>query len=193
MFLLRKPSAEKIREFIAAQRGLPFSYAEVGATQGKLPEGYTIDHNRTKLGYGAKAYDHAVAALKDWQQFNLGWTRIVPPQTPLRADQIVAVRAQTFMVWSLNACRVVYLISEDRKFGFAYGTLREHAERGEERFLVEWEEKDGSVWYDILAFSRPQHLLVRIGRPLARKLQKRFARDSLDKMRKLVSVFEAQT
>ena len=191
MFLLRKPSVEKIRELISAQRCLPFSYAKVGSTQGKLPGGYTIDHNRTKLGYGARTYDSAVAALKDWQQFDLGWTRIVPPQTPLRTDQIVAVRARTFGVWSLNACRVVYLINEDRKFGFAYGTLREHAERGEERFQVEWE-KDDSVWYDILAFSRPQHLLVRIGRPLARMLQKRFARDSLKKMRSIVSALELQ-
>src|SRR5262249_20824062 len=65
-----------------------------------------------------------------------------------------------------------------QRYGFAYGTLPEHAESGEERFTVEWHEADDAVWYDILAFSRPHQLLVRLGYPLARRLQKRFARDS---------------
>jgi alpha-ketoglutarate-dependent taurine dioxygenase len=47
-----------------------------------------------------------------------------------------------------------------RRFAFAYGTLAEHAESGEERFQVEWREDD-SVWYDILAFSRPNQLFSR--------------------------------
>jgi len=34
------------------------------------------------------------------------------------------------------------------------------------------------VWYDILAFYRPQQLLAQLGYPFARRLQKRFARDS---------------
>jgi len=42
-----------------------------------------------------------------------------------------------FGFWSLNAARIVYLIEEDgpcEKHGFAYGTLPEHGERGEERW-----------------------------------------------------------
>ena len=42
-----------------------------------------------------------------------------------------------------------------KRFGFAYGTLREHAESGEERFTVEWSRDDDRVWYDILAFFAP--------------------------------------
>jgi uncharacterized protein (UPF0548 family) len=66
----------------------------------------------------------------------------------------------------------------DLHFGFAYGTLPGHVERGEERFLVEWDQGDDAVWYDILAFSRPNHLLTRLGYPVVRRLQKRFGRDS---------------
>jgi uncharacterized protein (UPF0548 family) len=73
-----------------------------------------------------------------------------------------------------------------QRFGFAYGTLPGHAESGEERFTVEWHEADGAVWYDILAFSRPRRLLARLGYPLARRLQKRFARDSAAAMRRAV-------
>ncbi|HKB38190.1 MAG TPA: DUF1990 family protein [Gemmataceae bacterium] len=37
-----------------------------------------------------------------------------------------------------------------------------------------------------MAFSRPQQLLARLGYPLARRLQKRFARDSAAAMQKAV-------
>ena len=75
-----------------------------------------------------------------------------------------------------SAARVVYLVEEGRpvrRFGFAYGTLPDHVETGEERFTVEWHENDDSVWYDMLAFSRPQHPLIKLSSPLARMLQKR--------------------
>ena len=180
MFLLREPSAEQIRQFIARQSKLPFSYSEVGASRETPPSGYTIDHNRIKLGSGVEVFGRAVAALKHWKQFELGWVAIVPGETPLEVGATVAVRARTFGFWSLNASRIVYVIDEDRpvkRFGFAYGTLADHVERGEECFTIEWQ-RDNSVWYDILAFSRP-HPLVRLGFPLARMLQKRFARESL--------------
>ena len=72
------------------------------------------------------------------------------------------------------------------RFGFAYGTLPGHAERGEERFLVEWSHEDDSVFYDVLAFSRPNHLLAWLGYPFARILQRRFARDSKEAMKEAV-------
>jgi uncharacterized protein (UPF0548 family) len=81
----------------------------------------------------------------------------------------------------LNACRIVYLVDEEgavKRFGFAYGTLAEHAEIGEERFTVEWNRADDTVWYDILAFSRPRQMLAKLGYPLSRSLQKRFAEGS---------------
>lgn len=185
MFLITKPSAEVIARFIAAERQLPFSYTEVGATRGELPSGYTIDHNRVQLGEGEEVFARAVAALEDWKQFDLGWIKIVPSGTPLEVGAVVAILTRHFGFWSLNACRVVYLIDESgpvRKFGFAYGTLSNHVEQGEERFTIEWHRQDDSVWYDILAFSQPNHPLVKLSLPLARMLQKRFARDSLAAM-----------
>lgn len=185
MFLLTKPSAEVIAKFIAAERQLLFSYSEVGATRGELPSGYTVDHNRVQLGEGEEVFARAVAALEDWKQFDLGWIKRVPSATPLEVGAVVAILTRHFGFWSLNACRVVYLIDESgpvRKFGFAYGTLSNHVEQGEERFTIEWHRQDDSVWYDILAFSQPNHPLVKLSLPLARMLQKRFARDSLAAM-----------
>jgi uncharacterized protein (UPF0548 family) len=42
--------------------------------------------------------------------------------------------------------------------------------------------RDDSVFYDLYAFSRPNQLLAKLGYPLARHLQHRFARDSLQAM-----------
>ena len=112
-----------------------------------------------------------------------------PPETPLEVDQVVAVVARLFGLWWLNCCRIVYLVNEERpvkRYGFAYGTLPEHAESGEERFTVEWHEEDDAVWYDILAFSRPRQFLARLGYPHVRQLQKQFARDSGAAMKKAV-------
>ena len=87
-------------------------------------------------------------------------------------------------VWFLNACRIVYLLDETspvRRYGFAYGTLPGHAERGEERCSVEWH-SDDTVWYDLLAFSRPSHWLLWLGYPWVRRLQRRFGLASLASM-----------
>jgi len=96
------------------------------------------------------------------------------------------VLAHHLGIWSLNACRIVSVIEEEdeRRFGFIYGTLPDHAERGQEQFTVSWQRSDDSVWYDILAYSRPNQLLSRIGYPITRLLQKRFARDSMRAMKR---------
>ena len=189
MFLLTKPSAERVRDLIAAQRNLPFSYPEVGATRTTPPQGYTVDHNRVKLGVGKECFERAVNAIRSWKQFDLGWVQALPLDTPLKIDAAVGVLAHHLGFWSFNVSRVVYVINEDgpiAKFGFAYGTLKTHVERGEERFTVEWHRNDDSVWYDILAFSRPNTTIVQFGSRYARTLQKRFAKDSLKLMTEVV-------
>lgn len=199
MFLYRCPNEEDVRQFLASQQDLPFSYSEVGATKDQPRDGhrgYTVDHSRTRLGAGEQTYLRAVSALRSWTQFDLGWVTVVPPRKPLAVETIVAVRAKTFGFWSLNAARIVYVLDEKQdgnaRFGFAYGTLPDHVERGEERFTVELC-ADDSVWYDIYAFSRPKHPLVRLGFPITRMLQKRFVRDSLAVMTAAIKTAGRQT
>jgi uncharacterized protein (UPF0548 family) len=190
MLSLRKPSAARLRDFLATQSKLDLTYAAVGATAAVPPAVYVVDHTRIKLGEGAKTFSVAKAALGRWKHFRLGWVETWPPETPIQAGQVVAVVARLFGLWWLNACRIVYVVEEQgpvQRYGFAYGTLPEHAESGEERFTVEWHEADDAVWYDILAFSRPRQLLARLGYPLARRLQRRFARDSAAAMRRVVA------
>ncbi len=190
MFLLRKPSARQIQDLIAAHRDLPFSYPEIGATRTTPPQGYNVDHNRVQLGVGELCFKQAVSAIRRWKQFDLGWVQALPVDTPIEVNAAVGILARHLRFWSLNVSRIVYLIDENgpvEKFGFAYGTVISHVERGEERFMVEWHRDDDSVWYDIFAFSRPNKAIVKIGSAYARKLQKRFAEDSLKVMTEAVN------
>ncbi len=120
--------------------------------------------------------------------FDTGWIDLCWPEAPIQAGSTVAVVARHFGFWSMNVARISYVVDESgaqTRYGFAYGTLAEHAESGEERFLVELL-PDGTVWYDIYAFSRPRGL-ASLGYPFARRLQKRFARDSKAAMLRAVA------
>ena len=61
--------------------------------------------------------------------------------------------------------RVVYVVDEPKRKGFAYGTLPGHPEQGEEAFIVE-QQDDGSVWLRIRAFSRPAYFWGWLGYPV---------------------------
>ncbi|HEX7842976.1 MAG TPA: DUF1990 domain-containing protein [Kofleriaceae bacterium] len=177
MWQLSRPTPERVRAFREAQRPLPFSYPGVGATRdgGPAPPGYDRDHNRQYLGRGEAAFVAARGAIRAWHMFPPPLAIVEPAGIPIAEGEVAGVVIRVFGLWFLNAARIVYVIDEPRRFGFAYGTLPGHAERGEERFLVEWL-ADDSVWYDIRAFSRPRYWLARLGYPLTRHLQRRFVR-----------------
>lgn len=185
MLSLQKPSAEAIRRFLDQQSQLDLTYHAVGATATTPPAGFAIDHTRIKLGEGENVFKSATDALRRWEQFRLGWLEAGPMNTPIQTGQVVAVLARAIGLWWLNACRIVYVVDESeptRRFGFAYGTLPAHAGTGEERFIIEWDQKTNEVYYDILAFSRMKHVLTRLGYPVVRRTQKRFGRESAASM-----------
>jgi uncharacterized protein (UPF0548 family) len=189
MLSFRKPSVDAMRRFLAAQAKLPFTYEAVGATAETPPAGYVVDRTRIRLGEGEAVFQSAIAALRRWEQFRLGWVDAWPLDTPIQKGEVVAVMGRAVGVWWLNACRVVYVVDEagpHSKFGFAYGTLPGHVESGEERFLIEWDRSNDGVWYDIIAFSRPNQFSARLGYPVVRRLQKRFGRDSAASMLRAV-------
>ena len=194
MLLFRKPAPATTRRFLDEQSRLDFSYAAVWGTAETLPAGYAIDRTRVTLGYGASTYAVAKSALNRWEQFKLGWLEVWPDKTALRQGELVAIITWAVGMWWLNASRIVYTIDSEEpiaRYGFAYGTLPGHAETGEERFLVQWDRATDEVAYEILAFSRPRHPLARLGYPLVRRMQKRFARDSCAAMQRAVSSLRA--
>lgn len=195
MWRLTRPSPKWIEGFLDRQAPLAHSYAHVGRTRSgpsAPPPGFDLDHNRAFLGDGEEAFAAARAAVDRWVMFPAEWTRVIArpgDRTPagypaVRAGTVVAMVARALGLFWLSACRVVYTLDEAgpvRRYGFAYGTLPGHVERGEERFSVEMRE-DGTVWYDLLAFSHPHYWMARVGYPLTRRLQHRFVRHSLAAM-----------
>jgi uncharacterized protein (UPF0548 family) len=179
MLSLRRPTPEQMAAFLQRQSSRGFSYDAVGATATNPPPGYPVRNERVQIGTGEAAFAAGVEALKQWRQFRIGWVDAFPHTTPIRVGESVAVIAKTFGIWSLNACRIVYVIDESspqRRFGFAYGTL-DHVAKGEERFLIEMD-ASGAVWYQIYAFSRASHPLTKVAVPIFRKIQNVFVRDS---------------
>lgn len=183
MFLLARPTSGRIAAFRREQAALPFAYEHVGSTRGERPEGMTRDENRVVLGRGEEVWTRARESIRAWRMFDLGWIEIHERTAPIAVGTTVAILVRAVGSWSLNAARVAYVVDERERFGFGYATLPEHVECGEERFVV-LRGADGTVDYEIVADSRPSHVLARIGHPLARALQKRFARESLAAMRR---------
>jgi uncharacterized protein (UPF0548 family) len=99
------------------------------------------------------------------------------------------MQAHALGLWWLNACRIVYVLDEQgpvQRFGFAYGTLFAHVEQGRSVSASKLR-ADGRVYYDLRAFSRPRYWPVRLGKPIARRLQARFVRESQASMQGAVA------
>jgi uncharacterized protein (UPF0548 family) len=180
------PKKDKIATFLKEQSPLPYSYPEVNASKTEQVEGYDNDHNKIYLGKGETIWQNAKIALKNWQQFPQDWTTTLPQKTPLKNNKTVAVFFRMFGIWWMNAARIVYTLDDAQRFGFAYGTLPGHVERGEECFWIE-KEADGSIFYHIRAFSRPRFWMARLGYPIARAYQRKFVRQSMQRMHQLAN------
>ena len=182
MFALLEPSERETEKYLVAQKDLPFSYREVGASKDEIPSGYPINHRRVRLGSGADDFARARKAIENWTVYRLKWTRLFPADAPVAVGETVCVVAGHGFCWSLNPCCIVYVLEESgaaiERYGFAFGTLPGHSEEGEERFTVEWHRADDSVWYELLSFARPHHILAKIGFPFVESLKRKFAEDS---------------
>jgi uncharacterized protein (UPF0548 family) len=149
-----------------------------------------LDEQVVAIGHGETDFLRARTALMAWKHFDIGWVELFPKEAPIETGTVVAVLIRHLGFWSLNGARVLYHVggNENRTaFGFAYGTLTNHAEHGEELFEVRIDPESGDVLYRIRAVSWPQSPLARIGLPIVRLLQARFRRDSAAAMKRAVS------
>ncbi len=186
MFLARRPSPKTIERFLRESQGLPLSYGPIGLAR-TTSAGHNVDDATVAIGHGKADFERARAALMAWKQFDLGWVETFPRGAPVAVGTVVAVLIHHFGFWSLNGCRVLYFVGDDSaaaRFGFAYGTLVNHAESGEEIFEVFIDPETDQVLYRILAISRPRAQLARISYPITRLLQARFRRHSAGAMKR---------
>ncbi len=159
------------------------TYAPAGVSMGDLaPSGLKRRHWTTSLA-GSNAFERAVEALHTWGMHRGAGLRVAA-DGPIAVGTNVAFSAPLPIGFVDGTCRIVLVVDEPNRYGFAYGTLSVHPERGEEAFVVS-RDGDGNVRLDIVGVSRTAHPLARLAPPLADHLQDRGVRRYLAAMRTL--------
>ena len=186
MKLVRSADASTIGPIIESVSRAEPTYQHTGATlAGDLPVGFNQDHYSAVIGTGEDTFHRAVEGLQSWQAHRLPFVRVVPPDTEIRPGANVIVLLGPRWLAVAAPCRVVAVVNEPSRWGFAYGSLPGHPEQGEEAFVVSIAD-DGTVVFEVTAFSRPADPFLRCSGPLGRALQKRGSRGYLRALRRFV-------
>jgi uncharacterized protein (UPF0548 family) len=169
VFRLGRLSGTALAGIAEAAADSALTYSPVGATiSGSLPSGYRHDRREIALPDRPDAFALAVKGLRRWVA-HTGAGLAVEPRDPPTEGATVAVGIGIGPLTAVAVCRVVAVVDEADRFGFAYGTLPGHPEQGEEAFLVERTEH--GVVFRIVAFSRRAEVLARLGGPVTRAVQ----------------------
>jgi uncharacterized protein (UPF0548 family) len=147
---------------------LPLTYAEVGATAGLLPAGYHHVQRSAVIGRGRSRFEEAADRGMRWGMLRGAGVRVEA------TTAVAAVGSQVIVhLGPVRApCRVVYVVDEPDRRGFAYGTLPGHAESGEERFAVRYDPATDEVHAEVVAFSRHATWWSRLGSPVTSVAQR---------------------
>lgn len=147
---------------------LPLTYPEVGATAGPMPPGYHHVRESAVIGSGRARFDRAAAEVMRWGMLRGAGLRV------RATTDIAEVGAEVIVGLGpvLAPCRVVYVIDEPDRRGFAYGTLPGHAETGEELFAVRYDPASDQVFAEVAAFSRHATWWSRLAGPVTSVLQR---------------------
>ena len=150
--------------------GARLTYSEVGRTQGELPGGYHHLERGAFARSGSASFDALSRLVMGWEMHRRSGLGVSASHSPVVEGAVAVLRLGVGVLAVRAPVRVVTVVDEPRRRGFAYGTLPGHPESGEELFLVDWHEDD-RVSLTIRAFSRPSTRLARLGGPITRRVQ----------------------
>jgi uncharacterized protein (UPF0548 family) len=184
MLVLGHPSAATLDALLGEANKEELSYPERGATLGgDLPSGYRHDRHDLRLG-GPEAFDRAVTGLRRWVPHEGADIHVFPPGQPLLEGATFLAHLAFGPAEIVAPCRVVSVVEEADRFGFVYGTLPGHPERGEEAFVVE--RRNEGTFFVITAFSRPAGALPWVVAPVGRAMQLAITRRCLGALTRFV-------
>ncbi len=147
---------------------LQLTYQEVGATAGPLPDGYHHVRKSAVIGHGRPRFEQAAARVMRWGMLRGAGVRVDA------SSEVAAVGSEVLVgLGPLHApCRVVYVVDDTDRRGFAYGTLPGHPESGEELFAVRYDPATDEVNAEVVAFSRHATWWSRLGSPVTSLAQR---------------------
>lgn len=148
------------------------TYPEVGATQAELPPGYDHLRHRATVGKGTSEFAAAATLLMTWEAHRRSGLTAESSSPRAAVGDVVQLGIRLGPVTVLAPGRIVSVIDEPRRQGFAYGTLLGHPEQGEESFVLTLLD-DEAVELAIVAFSRPALWWSRAAAPVTRWVQRR--------------------
>ena len=147
---------------------LQLTYRDVGATAGRLPDGYHHVRKTAVIGHGRPRFEEAAAKVMRWGMLRGAGVRVDA------TSEVAAVGSEVLVgIGPVRApCRVVYVIDEPDRRGFAYGTLPGHPESGEELFAVRYDPATDEVHAEVAAFSRHATWWSKLGSPVTALMQR---------------------
>lgn len=157
----------------AAQRlrDAALTYTPAGGTRtGEVPPGAATFSRTRTVGEGQERFEVAARDLLRWEMHRRAGLRVQASHEHVTAGAVAVLRLGLGRVALAAPVRVVHVVDEARRQGFAYGTLPGHPESGEESFVLELQ-PDDSVDFTITAFSRPATWLARAAGPVGRRVQ----------------------
>ena len=171
MKFVNPSDATAMRRLLDTLRNAQPTYDELGATlAGGRPNGFHHNRYASDLGHGHETFQRAVEGLRAWDAHRLPGVRVFPEGQEIQTGATVVVTIGMPFLALAAPCRIVGVIDEEARWGFAYGTLPGHPEQGEEAFVVSMA-IDETVQFEVVAFSRPGDLLVRLSGPIGRGIQ----------------------
>jgi uncharacterized protein (UPF0548 family) len=148
--------------------GEDLTYDHVGST---LADGTQGKRSSRTLGQGDADFDEAVARLRAWGAHRGIGAVVHPAGAPLEEGLDVVVEMRRGPVAVVVPCRVVQVVDEPGRLGFAYGTLPGHVEKGEESFLVE-KGDDGTVTGTVTVDAALGTLAAKLAAPMVFVIQR---------------------
>ncbi|MFT4220264.1 MAG: DUF1990 family protein [Microbacterium sp.] len=136
-----------------AQKAAGLTLSDVRPASGPMYSGVSFDHE-----------GHPVAPTRTEadQRFDADGTPFVGAGTTVHLHgRVGGLKAD-------GELRVILVVEEPRRVGFALGTVGGSVVSGEESFMLDWREND-EVWFTVRAFDAPQALAYKLFRGLVRR------------------------
>ena len=155
---------------------LPLAEQQVTAPLDALehpPAGYRRDHRSTVVT--GMDFERAASALRSWAVHRRAGLQTSATHTPLEVGTEVRLHLGRRPFRITAPCRVLWVIEEPDRAGFAYATLPGHPESGIEEFTVT-RTATGQVRFHLDVVSRPATWYARLGAPVSRLVQELITR-----------------